>query len=229
MRDVIALDIGARVDQIEITDLAFNGQCPVYEVVIDVVGREMLELQVAQRYAENGRGEGAEALPLGLLPHEQRGNRPVVVEIDLEGRSRAPDRDVVEVVLRKASVVDRNAELRERAVRKDVIDVAAATLVPPDQSHCGALRQRDVHESLYEATRIAMAYQTTLDLVGGLEGARIGLVGDDPQRACLGTGTVQSALRPGQRLDARDVVQVHVYGALDGRDGLLVQVGAHSR
>ena len=53
------------------------------------------------------------------------------------------------------------------------------------------------------------------------------LVGDDADGAGLGAGAVQRALRTGQHFDARDVVDLDVERALDGGDGLLVEVHAH--
>ena len=74
-----------------------------------------------------------------------------------------------------------------------------------------------------------MAGAVEAKAVAGLVAAGIGLVGDDADRAGLRTGTVQGALRTGQHLDARDVVDVDVERALDRRHRLLVEVDADAR
>ena len=66
-------------------------------------------------------------------------------------------------------------------------------------------------------------------LVAGRERARIGLVGDDADRARFGARAVQRALRTRERLDARDVVDVDVERALDRGDRLLVEIHADAR
>ena len=63
-----------------------------------------------------------------------------------------------------------------------------------------------------------------VDAAGG--DAELGLVGDDADRAGLARGAVERALRAGEALDPGDVVDVDVERAADGRDRLLVEIGA---
>jgi hypothetical protein len=101
--------------------------------------------------------------------------------------------------------------------------------LPADQPHRGCRRQRDVRETFHEVAGAAIAHRAAFEVVAGGELGGIGLVADDAQRACLRARSVQRALRSSQRLDARDVVQMHVERALNGRDWLLVQVDTDAR
>ena len=57
----------------------------------------------------------------------------------------------------------------------------------------------------------------------------ISVIGDDADGAGLRARAVERALRAGERLDARDVVEVQIEVALDGGDRLFVEIGADAR
>ena len=74
-----------------------------------------------------------------------------------------------------------------------------------------------------------MSHRVAAEVVGGGEVRGVGLVGDDADGARFRACAVEGALRALQHFDARDVVDVNVDGAVDGRDRLLVQIGADGR
>ena len=59
--------------------------------------------------------------------------------------------------------------------------------------------------------------------------SKLGLVGDDADRAGFARRAVERALRPGEALDAGDVVDVDVERSADRRDRLLVEIDADRR
>src|SRR5213082_1148338 len=181
--------------------------------------------------------EGGAVLP-GALPHESRRQSPVVVEIDPERCAATVCIGGVEPLPRLygrgLAARGRRTEVRQAAVARvadgagDVVDVAAVALRPADQTDRRAAADGDVHEALGDVATLA-AQRVTREIVTGLEGGGIRLVGDDAHRAGLRARAVQRALRTGERLHALDVVDVDVERTLDGRDRLLIQVHADAR
>ena len=161
-----------------------------------------------------------------MLPHDHRGDRPAVVEIDFQRRARANGVGGVVVVPDEAGVVGGDPRRRIRARSEHVVDVAGVVFLPANQADRRALGNRRIDEAVEGMPDAAAIYSVGLDGIARGKPGRIGLVGDDADGAGLGTGAVQRALRPGQRFDALDVVDVDVERALDRSDRLLVQVHA---
>ena len=176
-------------------------------------------------------------------------DRPLVVEIDLEGRPPAGGVHRVEILFHGIGIVDRdwgviripirspgagvgNARRRialESILAVDVVDVAAAVLVIAHQPDRGVLGERNVHVAFECPAAAAVLPLVGFHVVGGRESGRIGLVGDDAQGAGQGTRPVQGALGSGQRLDARDVVHMDVERPGDGGHRQVVEVQAARR
>jgi hypothetical protein len=74
-----------------------------------------------------------------------------------------------------------------------------------------------------------VAHIICLHIVRAAQLAELGFVGDDPDRSSFGTRAVECALRSGQRLDPREIVDMQVEHALDGGYRLLIQVYAYAR
>ena len=102
-------------------------------------------------------------------------------------------------------------------------------LRPADQTHGSGRGQRQVHEAFRHIAVAAMGHGIELQVVPRGKSLRIRLVGDDADRAGLGTCAVQGTLGTCKHLDAGDVVDVHVKRAVDHRDRLFVQVRANTR
>ena len=235
LRVVIALQIAAGEGDIEVADLALKREGRLPPLVRDRVGVVARGRQVAG----DRRIDGEVAVRLGVLPHENRGDRPVVAEIDLERAARAVGVGVVEALLGegrrgvaagrcRVGVGQTNARGRVSELVRDVVDEAAVVLGPPHQTDRGVGGERHVDKALGDVAALA-AHRVTLQVIAGLEAAEVRLVGDDAHRAGLGAGAVEGALRTRQGLDALDVVDVQVERALDGGDRLLIEVHADAR
>lgn len=59
--------------------------------------------------------------------------------------------------------------------------------------------------------------------------AGVRFVGNDADRACLGTRAVERTLRPGEGLDALDVIHVQIDRTENRRDGLFIQIRTDAR
>jgi hypothetical protein len=162
----------------------------------------------------------------GVLRHDRGRQRPRIAEVDAERDARAGLGPVVVVVLDARAVVERDARHREDAGRADVVDVARLVLGPAHHADGGLVTDRQVHEALGHVAHVAFQ-RAARELDPRVEFTHLRLVGDDADGAGLGAGAVQRALRSRQHLDARHVVDLHVERALDGGDGLLVEVHAH--
>ena len=183
----------------------------------------MLDLKVADLLVVAVR-----AVAPGLLVHDRRRHRPVVVELDLERGASTVDVGVVIVLLHELRVVDADAaRLRQEAARaRHIVDEARVAFVPADHAQRGDARQRQVDHALGLAADAALADGVQLAVGLAVEAGGVGLVGDDADRARLGRCAVERALRPRQALDPRDVVDVDVEVAADRRHRLLVEIHA---
>ena len=91
------------------------------------------------------------------------------------------------------------------------------------------LADRQVDHAFELAAHAAVSdrVELAIDAAGG--DAKLGLVGDDADRAGFARRAVERALRAGEALDAGDVVDVDVERSADRRDRLLVEIGADRR
>ncbi len=226
-----ALEESAGVGQLEVADLAFDRQRRIPPTVLAAfVLEEMLDRQVVGNGAAVGQILpvllGKDAVPAGILPDEHGCDRPALVQVDLERRPRAVSRRGVVVLFRDRGIVQREARARIRQCALDVIDVAGVALVPANQPQRRGRTQRDVDESFRDSAGRAVLDRVALQVITCLEAARIGLVGDDADRAGLRAGAVQRPLWPRQHLDPRDIVNVDIERTLNRRDRLLIQIRA---
>src|SRR5207237_2390580 len=123
----------------------------------------------------------------------------------------------------RTRVREANARRRVGKMVRHVVDESSIALGPADETDRCVGRQRLVDEAFGDIATLA-AQRRALQIVRGLEAARIGLVRDDAHRARFGACAVQRALRARQCLDARDVVNMDVERALNSRDRLLVEI-----
>ena len=228
VRDVVAPHEATGVDDVEVADLALDGQRRLAPVVQGVVRLEALHGEVAEP-----RIDREDTVGPGLLALHDRRHRPLVVEIYLERSARAVGTGRVGVVLsivaRREGVVVHEARDRKHELARLVVDVARVELLPAHEADRRLVRQRDVGKALEHVAERAVPDCVGLHVVAGLEAGRIGLVGDDADRARFRARAEQRPLRPGQRFDARDVVEMDVERTLDCRDRLLVEVDADAR
>jgi len=104
----LALHVGAGISHVEIGDLAFDGQRRLPPFVVVALGVELHRLELAKP-----RFFGERAVGNLALGHDLRGDRPIVVEVDLERGARAISFDVVIIVLGKVEIIEGNARGRE--------------------------------------------------------------------------------------------------------------------
>ena len=163
-----------------------------------------------------------------VLAEQGGGDRPVLGKLDAQGGAAADHVDVVIILLDQRVVVDDDAARarQERAGAGDIVHIAGVVRVPGDQAHGGIVAQRRVDEAFDRAADAAVADRVELAVEAAGEMGRIGPVGDDADRAGLGRGAVERALRPAQHLDAGDVVDMDVERAADRGDRLLVEIDA---
>ena len=235
----LAVQVGASVSQLKAGYLALHHQGDLGPFVIAFVRQQTGHLKVAHFCWVVVPHAGG----LQLLAHDVGRYRPVVAEINAQGRSGARGGGLVEVVLNHVRVVhgdvrrlgdeggisqsSTNVGVAEGVAVGHVVDEAGVLLVPAHQPQRGAVAQRNVHHAFEQITKVAVLDGAGLQVVAGLKARRIGLVGDDANAARLGVGPKQGALRPGQRLDAGDVVNVRVEVAAHCGDGLLVEIDGH--
>src|SRR6185312_1322926 len=145
---------------------------------------------------------------------------PVEPPLGLRRRLLAARRRWAEV--RQATIA------REGDRARDVVDVTSGALRPTDQAHRGVRTDRDIHKAFSGVAALA-THRVALQVIAGLEAGEVGLIGDDAHRARFRAGTVQRALRAGQRLDALDVINVDVQRTLNCGHWLFVEVHADAR
>lgn len=185
---------------------------------------EVRNPEVAERWRIAER-----AVRLLVLAHDLRRHGPAVVQVDLERRARSKRVGVVVIVLHERGVVDRAAPTREGARGGHVVDVAWVVRGPPDEADRSTLRDRNIDEALGAVALVAVGDRVAIEVEARREARRIGLVRDDADRAGLRTRPIKRALRSRERLDSSDVVDAHIERALDGCDGLFIEVDADTR
>ena len=89
--------------------------------------------------------------------------------------------------------------------------------------------KRDVRETFRGISRFAVFDRVRPEVYPARKCRGVGLVGDDTQRAGLGVGAVQAALRSGQSLDTRNVINTNVEIATDSRYRLIVEIQSNAR
>ena len=156
---------------------------------------------------------------------------PAVVQVDLERRATANDVDVIIVLLNQRGVVDDNPANRwqEAAGARHIVDITGVALVPADGAEGGIVADRQVDHAFDLATLTALGDGVHLGIDATFQPGCRRLVGDDPDRAGLRRCPVQGTLRPRQRLDPGDVIDMHIKRTADGRDRLLVEIEANRR
>ena len=219
-----AVHIGAGIGDIEVADLALDGERALDPFVVEPLGVELHRLEIAEAGFDPERT--VRHLPLA---HDLRGDRPIVVEVDAQRGARAIGVDSVVIILDERGVVHRDPGGREGQAARDIVDIAGVMPVPHHEPRRDVARQRHVDEAFAGIAEPAVRNAVKLELHRAVDATEIGLVGDDADGARLARRAVQRALRPGQRLDPGDVEHVNVERALDGGDRLLVEIGADRR
>ena len=132
---VAAVEMGERIDEIEVADLALHGQRTLHPAVFLPFRVAVTDLEVADLGVERV----AAAVVLALA-HDRRRDRPVVVEIEFERRARTAQPGFVIGIVHAAGVVRSDARGRIGAGAEHVVDIAAVVLVPADHAQRGLLR-----------------------------------------------------------------------------------------
>ena len=223
------MEIGGGIGQVEIADLALDGQRRLRELVLAHLGEQPIDLEIADP------GIVAEdAVGLEILVHHRRGDGPVFVQVDLERCAAAIDPLVVEVLFLKPAVVDRDVGDRAcedviAAAPEHIVDVARVLLVEGDPAEGDIVADRKVDHSVELAADAAMRDLVDLSVEAARGHPELGLVGDDADGAGLARGAVERALRPREAFDPGDVVDMDIERPADGRHRLFVEVGADAR
>ena len=250
----ITLHPCAGVHHVEVADFAFDREGGLQKVVLRVLGPEMNDLQIADdrivaeealavdRLAHHGRRDGP-----AIAEHQLEGGAPALGVrgvVVLLARAGVGDRTGADDTIGRhhvrrliAGQWDRLAapgiegahavyDTGRRVGASDVADEATVVLVPANQPDGGHGRQRQVHEAFRGPAGAVFEDLVKAEVIAGGELRRIGLVGDDADRACLGARAIQGALRPLKDLDASNVIDMHIDRAVDGRQRLLIEVGA---
>ena len=173
------------------SEIALDDERKVVPLVIPSFILELYGVQVAEGQVE------VEARPyLGLLIDDARVDRPVLVGLPAQVNASAPGGPVVDVVLDAISVVA-VAVLGGigRCGSEDVVDVAAFVLVEAYEAYGQLVEDEcDIRDPAGVVGRIAFAHEAAFEHDGTAVLARVGLVGDDLERAGLRAGAVQGRL-----------------------------------
>ena len=135
----LPVEIGAGIGQVQIADLALDGQRGLGEAVVVAVREEMLDLEVADA---SDRSRTSRALRWSW-PNRLAVDRPIVVEIDAQRGAAADHVDVVDNCSRPGDAlltVMPPGLRQEGAGAGDVVDIAGVVLVPADQAQRRACR-----------------------------------------------------------------------------------------
>ncbi len=112
---------------------------------------------------------------------------------------------------------------------RHVVDVPALLFVVTDEADRRRGRERDVDVRLHLMTRAPVTHLVGLEVVARRELGWVRLVGDDADRARLGTRAIQGTLGPFENLDPLDVIEMNIGRAVDGGHRLLIEIGADAR
>ena len=211
------------VGQVPIAELALNRQARIppfigrsFGVVLDRFIFAATFLRIA-------------AVGLLDLAHQRRGDRPAVIKVDTKGDAAAIGFGIVIVLFDKRRIVGNNARGRESAGARDIVDIATVAAVPADCTDRDVLADRGVDEAFHRATNIAMRHAVQFRAQLSVKALGVRLVGNELDRAGHGAGTVERALRACERFHARQIVNMDVERALNGRDRLFIQIHANGR
>ncbi len=186
----LAIHIGAGIGDVESADLTLDRQSRLIEAVVAVFGEEVLDFEVADRRIVTGRTVGAR-----VLRQQGRGDRPVVVKVDLQRGAAARHIAVVVVLLDVLAVVEGQArqvtaiavaQAGKGACARDVVDITGVVFGPADDAQGDLVGQRRVEHALDLATLAAVIDRITIDIEAAVCAAEVRLVGDYADRAGFG-------------------------------------------
>ena len=243
----LAAQMAAGDGEVPIADLALDRQRGLNPFVVAAFGVVLHRLQAARH---RGRAFLRKAAVRFLdLSHQRRADRPVVVEFDPEREARAIGVDGVIILFDQVGVVLRDVVagkvdhriifavaigvgvLADRidARPRDIVDIAGVVTIPADEAQRRTVADPGVDEALGNAADAAARDAVEFEPHRAIGAAGVGLVGDELDRARHRARAVKRALRPRERLDAREVIGVNVERALDGRDRHFVEIRADGR
>ena len=133
---------------------------------------------------------------------------------------------IVVVFFDQTGVVHGDSGGRESTFVIDVVDPAGFSFVPADDAQRSDIRQRKIEEAFENVAIAAATDAVDFKGISGRETGGVGLVGDDLDGAGLRAGTIQGALRTGQRFNAFDIVDVRLDGPADAGDRLFIEIDA---
>ena len=212
--------VAAGVGEVEVADLAGDRQrrlVPLIVVALRAVGGD---IEAAEERLVPERAVGAL-----LLVGDARTDRPLFVQVELQGKPSAAGADVVVRILAQGRVVARHARGRIHLLRAgDVVDVAGIPLAEADQADGRGVVDRPVDVGLCLLAGATVPGLVDRQVVTGVGALGVRLVGDVANGACHRARPEQRALRAGQRLDAFHVIDVHVERGADRRHRLFVEI-----
>ena len=173
------IHIGAGIGQIEIADLALNGQRRLPELVFAHVLLEAIDLQVAKLGIEEEH-----AVRLHVLVHKGRSCGPIVGQINLERRASAKDGLVIGILLFEPGIGDCDVGNGVginvvSTAAEDIVDEASVMFVKGNSAKSDSIAQRNVDHAFHLAANATFGdtVDFTIDATGRY--AQVGLVGDD--------------------------------------------------
>ena len=204
-REVLAVVVGHRVDQVADPGLAGERESELVAVDLPPFRAEARDLEVpAPRRVVVPRAHRVQG-----LGECRRRRGPVVGEVD-EQRHPATLGLFLVVVLAGVAVVVHGDAVAERELGTPVVDEAVALVVPEHAPQRGSVGQRHVDEALGGVGGVAVADAAARQVRAVLELLRVWLLADDAHGSGHGGRAVVGALRSAQHLDALDVVEVQV-------------------
>ena len=218
------LEIGACVGEIESADLALDREAGLGPLVLLLFGKIAAGGEITAR-GLIGKG----TVRCLHLSHAAERGGPVLIEIDLECSAAAIGLDRVLIAADELRVVAHHARggVSFAAWPADIVDIAAVILIEANNAQCRMSGERQVDIAFGDAARFAMRGSVGGKIGRAGEALGIGLVGNDAQGARLAARAKQGALRAGQRLDPRDVIDVDIERRADCGDWLLIEIDAN--
>ena len=235
-------EVAAGVDRPYGTELAVDRPRRVLELILVESRIEQRDFERRQRHAVRGVGRLVEhPLRIHVLVHLREQHIPVVIDLEQSLRADPLVRDGIAGPAHDAVVVDGRGVRRHaaRVVRianadvgrlarkgsRHIVDVAAAPVVKYHGAHRqGVGDQRDVQHRRQVGVRVAVSGDSVAGIDVAFGHIELRLVRDIADRAGLGAGAEQRALRTFQNLDAFEVGRIDVEVAIWQLTGLIIQV-----
>ena len=163
------------------------------------------------------------------LAHQGRRHRPVIVQFNAKRDAATIGFRIIIIFFDKVLIVGDNAGAGIGPAAAHIVDIAAIATIPAHRTHRDRVAQRGVDKAFKRPTDAAMRHGVQLTAHLAIKALGIRLVGDDLDRTRHGACAIERALRPSERLNTGDVIDMDVERALNGRDRLFIQIHANGR